>query len=125
MLDNMRADIDENDFDIIIDNIDVSVLERAKSDMSKELLEIEKALLVNKERAKGKGRAVAEIENNFATIAVINEKIKAYKYAGDCGEIIAMESFGASAPAGQLFPHFGFTVENVVEKALASLKNCK
>ena len=48
-----------------------------------------------------------------------------YRYAGDCGEIIAMESFGASAPAGQLFPHFGFTVEKVVEKALASLKNCK
>ena len=44
-----------------------------------------------------------------------------YKYAGDNGEIIAMESFGASAPAGQLFPLFGFTVENVVEKALASL----
>ena len=48
-----------------------------------------------------------------------------YKYAGDNGEIIAMESFGASAPAGQLFPAFGFTVENVVEKALASLKNCQ
>jgi len=45
-----------------------------------------------------------------------------YKYAGDCGEIIGMESFGASAPAGVLFPHFGFTVENVVEKALQSLK---
>ena len=48
-----------------------------------------------------------------------------YRYAGDCGEIIAMESFGASAPAGQLFPHFGFTVENVVAKALESLKNCQ
>ena len=48
-----------------------------------------------------------------------------YKYAGDYGEIIAMESFGASAPAGQLFPLFGFTVENVVEKALLSLKNCQ
>lgn len=45
-----------------------------------------------------------------------------YKYAGDCGEIVAMESFGASAPANVLFPHFGFTVENVVEKALASIE---
>ncbi len=45
-----------------------------------------------------------------------------YKYAGEQGEIIAMEGFGASAPAGKLFPHFGFTVENVVEKALTSLK---
>ncbi len=45
-----------------------------------------------------------------------------YKYAGDNGEIIAMSTFGASAPAGKLFPHFGFTVENIVEKALKSLK---
>ena len=48
-----------------------------------------------------------------------------YKYAGDYGEIIAMNSFGASAPAGKLFPHFGFTVENVVEKALTSIENAK
>ena len=48
-----------------------------------------------------------------------------YKYAGDNGEIIAMEGFGASAPAGILFPHFGFTVENVVEKALASIEKNK
>ena len=44
-----------------------------------------------------------------------------YKYAGDNGEIISMETFGASAPAGKLFPYFGFTVENVVEKALKSI----
>ena len=48
-----------------------------------------------------------------------------YKYAGDCGEIVAMRSFGASAPAGELFKHFGFTVENVVEKALASIEKAK
>ena len=48
-----------------------------------------------------------------------------YKYAGDCGETVCMESFGASAPAGALFPHFGFTVENVVAKALASIEKTK
>ena len=48
-----------------------------------------------------------------------------YKYAGDNGEIIAMRSFGASAPAGTLFAHFGFTVENVVEKAKASIAKIK
>ena len=44
-----------------------------------------------------------------------------YRYAGDNGEIIAMETFGASAPAATLFAHFGFTAENVVAKAKASL----
>ncbi len=45
-----------------------------------------------------------------------------YKYAGDKGEIIGMSTFGASGPAPQLFKLFGFTVENVVEKAKKSLK---
>ncbi len=45
-----------------------------------------------------------------------------YKYAGADGELVCMEGFGASAPAGKLFPHFGFTVENIVEKALLSIK---
>ena len=38
-----------------------------------------------------------------------------YKYVGQQGAVIGMTSFGESAPAGQLFEHFGFTVENVVK----------
>lgn len=48
-----------------------------------------------------------------------------YKYAGDNGEIIAMNTFGASAPAGKLFEHFGFTAENVVDKALVTMAKSK
>ena len=48
-----------------------------------------------------------------------------YKYAGTYGETVTMDTFGASAPAGKLFPHFGFTVANVVEKALASIEKSK
>ena len=44
------------------------------------------------------------------------------KYVGLDGDIIAINSFGASAPAGQLFKKFGFTVENVVAKAKALVK---
>ena len=36
-----------------------------------------------------------------------------YRFAD---EVIGMDSFGASAPAGQLFEKFGFSVENIVEK---------
>ncbi|MDO5381496.1 MAG: transketolase [Eubacteriales bacterium] len=38
-----------------------------------------------------------------------------YKYVGLDGKVVAMEGFGASGPAGELFKKFGFTVENVVE----------
>ena len=44
-----------------------------------------------------------------------------YKYAGDLSEIIAMNTFGASAPAGKLFEMYGFTAENVVEKAFRTI----
>ena len=40
-----------------------------------------------------------------------------YKYVGLDGRIIGMTSFGESAPAGDLFPFFGFTVENIVAAA--------
>ena len=38
-----------------------------------------------------------------------------YKYVGMQGAVIGMTTFGESAPAGELFEHFGFTVDNVIE----------
>ncbi len=43
------------------------------------------------------------------------------KYVGLDGRVVGMTSFGESAPAGELFAHFGFTVENVVRQALELL----
>nr|WP_298250386.1 transketolase [uncultured Halomonas sp.] len=40
-----------------------------------------------------------------------------YKYVGLDGRVVGMRSFGESAPAGDLFKHFGFTVENLVKQA--------
>ncbi|WP_225087029.1 transketolase [Pectobacterium colocasium] len=45
-----------------------------------------------------------------------------FKYVGLNGAIVGMTSFGESAPAELLFEEFGFTVNNVVEKAQALLK---
>ncbi|GLR71098.1 transketolase [Agaribacter marinus] len=42
-----------------------------------------------------------------------------YKYVGLNGAVIGMDSFGESAPAGELFKHFNITVEAVVEAANA------
>ncbi|PKN90400.1 MAG: transketolase, partial [Chloroflexi bacterium HGW-Chloroflexi-7] len=43
------------------------------------------------------------------------------KYAGSLGKIIAMNGYGASAPAPILMEKFGFTVKNVVENAKSLL----
>ncbi|MEX1221611.1 MAG: transketolase [Idiomarina sp.] len=40
-----------------------------------------------------------------------------YKYVGLNGRIVGMTTFGESAPAGDLFKHFGFTTDNVVKVA--------
>lgn len=39
------------------------------------------------------------------------------KFVGLDGDVVGMTSFGASAPGGDLFKHFGFTVDQVVAKA--------
>ena len=42
-----------------------------------------------------------------------------HKYVGLDGKVISLDTFGASAPAAELFKKFGFTVENVVSKSIA------
>ena len=41
------------------------------------------------------------------------------KYVGLEGKVVGIDRFGESAPAGELFEHFGFTVEHVVAAARA------
>ena len=42
------------------------------------------------------------------------------KYVGLEGAVVGIDRFGESAPAGDLFKHFGFTPENVA-KAVRSI----
>lgn len=39
------------------------------------------------------------------------------EWVGDAGDVIGMTTFGAGAPYQENFKHFGFTVENVTERA--------
>ena len=43
------------------------------------------------------------------------------KYVGFDGKVVGIDSFGESAPAGDLFKEFGFTVDNVVSNVEAVL----
>jgi transketolase len=44
------------------------------------------------------------------------------RYIGDHGDMISVESFGASAPGPIIMKKYGFTVDNVCKRALALLK---
>jgi transketolase len=48
-----------------------------------------------------------------------------HRWVGELGEVIGMETFGASGPAGALYKHFGFTPERVSEIARAVVKRAK
>ena len=45
-----------------------------------------------------------------------------HRWVGDQGDVVAMESFGASAPAKALYENFGFTGEVVAERARAVIE---
>ena len=44
------------------------------------------------------------------------------KYVGLDGDIIGVDQFGASAPGEVLMQHFGFTVDNIIQRAQALLR---
>jgi transketolase len=48
-----------------------------------------------------------------------------HRWVGDLGETIGMETFGASAPASDLYKHFGFTPERIADAGRAAVKRAK
>lgn len=44
-----------------------------------------------------------------------------WQFVGLDGDVVSLEQFGASAPMEKLYPHFGFTVDAVAERARALL----
>ena len=83
------------------DGIDVRVVSMPCMDIFEEQSEEYKAKVLPKNVRK---RVAVEALSDFGW----------YRYVGLDGKVICMKGFGASGPANQLFEHFGFTVENVV-----------
>ncbi|MBV9941596.1 MAG: transketolase [Solirubrobacterales bacterium] len=48
-----------------------------------------------------------------------------HRWVGELGEAIGMETFGASAPAGALYKHFGFTPERVADAGREVVKRVR
>jgi len=48
-----------------------------------------------------------------------------HRWVGDLGETVGMHGFGASAPAGALYKHFGFTPERVVDVAKQTVERAR
>ncbi len=96
--------------ELIKENIDVRVVSMPSMDVFEEQTEEYKEHVLPKTV---RARVAIEALSDFGW----------GKYTGLDGEIIAMHGFGASAPYSVLFPKFGFTTENVVEKVKKTLNN--
>ena len=46
-----------------------------------------------------------------------------WRYVGTEGRVLGIDRFGASGKASDLFPHFGFTTDNVVQHVEELMKN--
>lgn len=84
------------------ENIDVRVVSMPSTDVFEEQSDEYKESVLPKSVRK---RVAVEALSDFGW----------YKYVGLDGKVVSMKSFGASAPAGQLFDKFGITTENVVK----------
>ena len=58
------------------------------------------------------------IKEGTSTIAI--EAARGLEWYRLADTVIAMDSFGASAPASQLFEKFGFSVDAIVEKIIVT-----
>ncbi len=61
-----------------------------------------------------------EIKNRITVEAGITTGWE--RYAGEKGEMVGINSFGTSAPGGTLMKNYGFTADNVVQKAIKLLE---
>ena len=100
-------------------------LEAAKSltakDVSVRVVSMPSRELFEKTSAEYKEKVLPpEISNRMAVEAGIPMGWE--RYTGEKGEIIGMSGFGASAPGGTLMKNYGFTADNIVQKAMKLLQ---
>ena len=81
----------------------------------------------------GPGRMVTPSQPSSAVASVLPRDITARvvveagirqcwdRYLGEDGRVVGMSSYGASAPAGTLYKHFGITPEHVAAEVKAAL----
>lgn len=117
-LEQMRKDIDDADLNAEPINTDIAELETRRALIANETLTIEKTLLVNKERAKGRGKLQTELENNLSEMAEINEKIKAYDYSKEC---IDLAKQGLENAQKEMQKQFAPDVSRLVSEILSEI----
>ncbi|MCP3668810.1 MAG: transketolase [Gammaproteobacteria bacterium] len=110
------ADCDDTPDAIVVatgSEVDLAVKAAAASDKKVRVVSMPNTSLFDAQDAAYKESVLpAAVTARVAVEAAVSEAW--YKYVGLNGKVIGMDRFGESAPAGQLFEEFGFTVDNVV-----------
>ena len=103
---------------IIASGSEVSLAVNAKEELKKDGIDVRVVSmpsmeLFDKQSAEYKESVLPNAVRKRVAVEALSD-FGWYRYVGLDGKVICMKGFGASGPANQLFEHFGFTVENVV-----------
>lgn len=104
---------------------EVSLILEAEKILAKEGIDVRVVSMLSWEVFDGQSQAYREsvFPQGVPIVAVeAGSPMGWHKYVGREGVVIAMESFGASAPAPVLMEKFGFTPENIAGKTKAMLQ---
>jgi len=121
------CDDDEHDIIIIATGSELGIALEAKKLLNDKSIKVRVVSMPSQEIF---GKQTEDYQNMIlppesrARLAVeAGSKQSWYKYVGLDGDVVGMDSFGASAPADILFEKFGFTPENVAARAEALIRN--
>jgi len=95
--------------------------ELEESDIPTRVVSVPCFELFEKQSADYRASIIGDAPVKIAVEAAIKQGWESF--IGHDGAFIGMSTFGASAPAGALFEHFGITAEAVVEAAKAKIEN--
>jgi transketolase len=118
---------DETDFDVIIiaSGSEVGIALDARKLLTDKNIKVRVVSMPSQElfekQTEEYKNMILPPENRLRLAVEAGSKQSWYKYVGMDGDIVGMDSFGASAPADVLFEKFGFSAENVATRAAALL----
>ena len=125
------SDVENNNVDLILiaSGSEVSLIVEAKEQLMKQNISVRLVSMPSWELFESQTEEYrnsvlpSTIKNRIIVEAGISQGW--HRYAGENGDIISIERFGASAPGEVVMKEFGFTSENICKHALALLKKNK
>ncbi len=122
------SDVPRPDLILIATGSEVKLIVEAQEKLQKQKISVRLVSMPSWELFEQQSKQYREkvLPHNVIKLAVEAGSTQGWsRYVGDNGDVIGIDTFGASAPGDVAMEKFGFTVENVCKRAIALLKKNK